>query len=429
MIFHVFKPSRIRNGKRIRVRTYSGKYQLPGDPKPTQVALGVTDKQVAQAKLRDIVRKKERIAAGLERSETSEETLNAPISETLDRWISDLHAKGRTTHYVGIMEKMNLALFRANGWECVSDINARDFLKWRADNQDKAPKTLNEYLNACRGFLNWLVRIGDIEGNPLDRVEKVETRGRETRVRRAITHQEFLSLLSVSPFKRRIGYAAAYYTGLRKSELNEVRWEDLELETENPIIRARASTTKNKKTEALPLHPDLVQLLITHKHTSSPSSESERVFAIADRLHTFRTDLKSAGIPFEDDSGNRFDFHALRHTFATLLANGGAALPMAMKAMRHSEPSLTAKTYTDANALQLAPMIEQLPGMSENVSQIDSPDSVSSAHLLSSPDTNVGDIDQQNPLVKSQLGHDLSQTDTTSHSKKMAPPVGFEPTT
>ncbi|MCB1099733.1 MAG: tyrosine-type recombinase/integrase [Verrucomicrobiae bacterium] len=78
-------------------------------------------------------------------------------------------------------------------------------------------------------------------------------------------------------------------------------------------------------------------------------------------------DLEAAGIPFLDEHGHRFDFHSFRHSFATRLAAraSGAPLSSTMQAMRHSDPSLTAKNYFDANAMPLAPMIHSLPGIGE----------------------------------------------------------------
>jgi len=61
----VFRPKRWVNGK-VRVgRTWIGQFRLVGDVKPTRVALGVSDKQVAKEKLSRIVREAEREREGL----------------------------------------------------------------------------------------------------------------------------------------------------------------------------------------------------------------------------------------------------------------------------------------------------------------------------------------------------------------------------
>ena len=65
MMQNVFRAKRWVNGKRRVSRTYTGQYRLAGDAKPRRVSLGVSDKQVAQEKLRQIVREAERERAGL----------------------------------------------------------------------------------------------------------------------------------------------------------------------------------------------------------------------------------------------------------------------------------------------------------------------------------------------------------------------------
>ena len=63
------------------------------------------------------------------------------------------------------------------------------------------------------------------------------------------------------------------------------------------------------------------------------------------------------------------DFHALRKTFGTNSAKSGVPFRVAMELMRHSDPNLTAKTYTDAGML---PVWDAVAGLALlNDAQID----------------------------------------------------------
>ena len=75
---------------------------------------------------------------------------------------------------------------------------------------------------------------------------------------------------------------------------------------------------------------------------------------------TLLKDLAACGIKGVDEHGRHLDFHALRHTFATILANAGISPRVAMELMRHSDMRLTAKTYTDAMNLPLFGELEKL---------------------------------------------------------------------
>ena len=58
----------------------------------------------------------------------------------------------------------------------IGEVTPESFCIWRATER-KCPKTLNEYLNAINGLMNWLEpRIGK---NPLRHVQKVQTSGME----------------------------------------------------------------------------------------------------------------------------------------------------------------------------------------------------------------------------------------------------------
>ena len=74
-------------------------------------------------------------------------------------------------------------------------------------------------------------------------------------------------------------------------------------------------------------------------------------------------DLKAAGIERIDSSGRKIDFHALRHTFCTLLMSSGVPVRVVQEMMRHSEMRLTTKIYTDAVGLPTVAGINKLPSM------------------------------------------------------------------
>ena len=122
---------------------------------------------------------------------------------------------------------------------------------------------------------------------------------------------------------------------------------DLHLDGTRPFILARAGTTKNKKEAIIPLHPPLAEEL-----RSLPVKKADPVFKIG--LHperTFKRDLHRADIEPLDPLGRKLDFHSLRKTFATRLAQKGISVRLTQELMRHSDPKLTANIYTDVSQL------------------------------------------------------------------------------
>lgn len=87
------------------------------------------------------------------------------------------------------------------------------------------------------------------------------------------------------------------------------------------------------------------------------------------RVKTLRKDLSRAGIVFIDESERRLDFHALRMTFGTMLAVNHVHPTYAVHLIRHSDPKLTMKIYTDASQLALCHSVARLSSINTRMGQ------------------------------------------------------------
>jgi integrase len=364
----VFLPWRKRNGKRVRDTVYHGRYRLDGDASPTQVSLRTTDRRVAESKLRAIVEEAERERAGILPPKLMRESVARPLRDHLDEYVADLRARGRVKRYWNPVRYRVLKLIEVCRWSTSRDVSTDSFVTWRARQADLAAKTLNEYLAAARGLLNWMVRHGRAPLNPLSSVGRVDTRGRETIRRRALTVDQMRALLAAAP-ERRAVYLVAAQTGLRRGELAALRWSDVVLDGEDPVVNVRASTAKNRKAAALALAPEVVTEL---RRLQAVARRDRPVFdRMVPKMPTFKADLERAGVPFIDSEGRRVDFHALRHTLGTNLSRAGVPLRVAMELMRHSDPGLTMKTYTDVAKLPLREAVNALPRFMGDVADVE----------------------------------------------------------
>ena len=217
MIAYIYRPKRQRNGKRIISRLYSAKIRVDGERRISQVSLSVSDKQVAQEKLRQLVQEREKELNGLLPPRKMRDAAQDSLTIHLKDFIGDLRAKGRNRQYIAEFENRLLLLMEQCGWQSLSNVTADSFVKWRTEHK-KSAKTLNEYLASAKGFLNWMTKQGRSASNALDAVEKTETRGKEVRARRAYADEEIQALLSVAG-ERRIVYLTAVMTGIRHGEL------------------------------------------------------------------------------------------------------------------------------------------------------------------------------------------------------------------
>lgn len=156
-----------------------------------------------------------------------------------------------------------------------------------------------------------------------------------------------------------LGYLLAADAGLRRNEANKLRWSDVQLETAEPMLVVRAQNAKNRREQAIPLHPELLAELVKRK----PSATSPASFVLPEGVPTMpmlRRDLEAAGIAYFDETGQQADYHALRRTFATRMAKFGVGQRTRQELMRHRSASET-EGYTDASHLMLREAIGMLP--------------------------------------------------------------------
>ena len=117
-----------------------------------------------------------------------------------------------------------------------------------------------------------------------------------------------------------------------------LEWRDLDLNA--GLMHLRAETTKARRAASLPLPPFLRETLRAWK----PRAPNPAVLCSVPDPRTLRGDLMRAGIPPITSQG-KIDIHALRVSFATLLARSGAPIASAQRLLRHSSPVLTLRVY------------------------------------------------------------------------------------
>jgi integrase len=360
MICNVYKQRLRISGELKQAASWTGRLRMEWESGVSHVALNTTDKRIALHKLLQLADEREKERRGTLAPKLVREAAERPLMELLGEYLVELESRGRTTRtlkkYRGTLRK----LFERCQWGKIQDVTTRSFCQWR-NLCGLSGKTTNDLLACATTFFDWLEHQRMLSQNPLKYVERVDTRGR-TQYRRALSQDEIGKLLSLAPHSRAVVYLTAIYTGLRRNELNQLRWGDLHLDELQPFVCAPASITKNKKEAKLPLRPEVVQALRSIRPVDA--APFQWVFhGQVPRVRTFRKDLERAGIVFIDGSGRRLDFHALRVTLGTMLAVNQVPLTDAMHLMRHSDPKLTMKVYTDAAHLDLSSAFAALPGM------------------------------------------------------------------
>lgn len=336
---------------RVRFSIDGRKYEMP---------LQTRNREVADVRARGLVLEKERELAGLLAPKGEREAAQTPLPQLLERWLTNGLAPTVTRKHRALSRNRPSRVFEACGWRFVRDITPESFEAWRAGESRAgvAAKTVNEYLAHLRSFLSWLEGRQVIGVNPLRIVKPLPVVRKDTG--RAFSFEEVQAMVSVAPAYRGCIYTVAAFTGLRRAELRALEWNRVTLEGPAPRIELEASKTKNRKGQALPLHPDALKALLKLREMA-PAGGTAVFFKGITRMERFRKDLEEAGICQIDPRGRELDFHSFRRGFATMLNAAGVPLRVAMELMRHSDARLTLGTYTDAQHLPLSIEVQKLP--------------------------------------------------------------------
>lgn len=338
-----------------------------------------------------------------------------PIAEHVEAYLSSLCNKRCHVSHVSQMRSILTKVFEAAGVITLHDLDSvmvseaiNELTKSRRkfETSTTAPaglsdRTKSNYGVRVRSFGKWLVKVGRTQHNILAGVDTVGGSAiRTVHGRRALSKAEVTQLLDaamrrpveeartirrgarmgqplarVSPerlarlqrggMERMTIYLMAVWTGLRRSEMQDLRWSDCHLGVERPCIQLRAEATKSKRADRVPLHPEVVVQLQKWQQQrptrpAGVAAEEDSVFEHLPSMLTFKSDLRRAGIPYEVSGRGFVDFHALRKTYSTLMAAANLPPRIRQSAMRHSTPDLTETTYMDEAHL---PVYEHVAGM------------------------------------------------------------------
>lgn len=205
----------------------------------------------------------------------------------------------------------------------VTSIQVRRFIQDRLKNHQQKARSINRKISSLQSFTQYCMREKYISHDFMGGIEKPKFNQKLPVYMSLDDLKQLFRFLDedTSKFAKRneVMFKLLATTGMRRSELVSVTWEQLDFS--NQTIRVHG---KGKKERLLPLHAALVPLLSEYKSTlkKHQTYPTEPVFLNKNGkqldprgLHgIFKKALKKAGLP-----PSRFSLHHLRHTFATLM--------------------------------------------------------------------------------------------------------------
>jgi integrase len=184
----------------------------------------------------------------------------------------------------------------------------------------RTPTTINRELSFLRRLLNWAVNTGKIEKNPMMGFTFLEEANHRERILSTDERKRLMEALNDPHYSSiRLIVLIALYCGMRKGEILNLTWEDIdERERVFDLLRTKSKRGIKRRRRKVPIPPSILGELKKHSRTSAwlfPSS-SDPLKPIGEITKSFTSLLNKAKI-------TGFHFHDLRHVAATLMAEVG----------------------------------------------------------------------------------------------------------
>jgi integrase len=206
--------------------------------------------------------------------------------------------------------------------------------------------TVRNALLPLRAICRRALSRGDIQVNPTVGIEIPAVRGRRTRF---ATPEEAQLLVDAAPAVDRVLWATAFYAGLRRGELQALRWVDVDLaggvlrverswDVKAGVIDPKSIAGRRK----VPIAAVLRDYLVQHKIEAADAL----VFGRADGTpFATSTISKRANDGWRQAQLRPITLHECRHTFASLMIAAGVNPKALQTFMGHSSITVTLDRY------------------------------------------------------------------------------------
>jgi site-specific recombinase XerD len=196
-------------------------------------------------------------------------------------------------------------------------------------------------------FAKWLVSRGLLPSNPLEDISLPRIPKKIPRSLSLDRAQDLLRFARNQRFRSRFEGIRAYaivamflYTGIRKRELRRLELRDVDLE--NHVVSVRSG--KGAKDRIIPIPPQLKEVLFSYLAERGRRNAAENPYfflgiqgngKLGDKV------LRRTIMKIREGSRIYFTPHLLRHTYATLMLEGGCDLFSLSKLMGHADIKTT----------------------------------------------------------------------------------------
>ena len=229
---------------------------------------------------------------------------------------------------------------RVNDLDEVNITLIRSYIQTIKEKRNLSNTSIYKKIAILKSYFNFLEDEEVILKNP---TRKIRFPRKEKQIPKVPTHQEFewlIKCLEYSPARCRKNYIRdklifhmLYYCGLRRSELLNLDWDDVNLESKVLFIRS----TKNKSDRIIPIHCKVLELLELYLDQRLPLTSRVLIIGEIDKRLTITafTNLINMHLMISGLKKKGYTAHSFRHAFATRLTEKNVNILLVQRLLGH----------------------------------------------------------------------------------------------
>ena len=194
--------------------------------------------------------------------------------------------------------------------------------------------TINREICCLKVVFRKAVEWERLEDSP---AKKVKTFKESPNSPRLLEEDEIIRLLEAMPERLKPLIACVVYAGLRKTELFQLQWADINWKTQElNVVSRRGQHTKNYESRRIPMNDILVKTLRQHRHLKGP-------YVFCDETGKPYSDIRTALNHAADRAriAGPIRLHQLRHAFCSHALMQGIDPRTVQKWMGHKDLKTT----------------------------------------------------------------------------------------
>ena len=296
----------------------------------------------------------ERAEAKVEAQQVAREAQDA-VRRTVTAYLSKSYAPDHLDHIRGgrATERDLKAAFPKLLKRDMASLTVDEMKRWanKRISEGIKPATVNRQRTMLMALLNHAVENGVLAANPLAKWKrlKVEDKSRVRYLGSNDSHERFkkgererfLEALDKMPTDIQAIIRTAMLTGMRRGEIFNLRWSDVDLKT--GIITVQ--TSKSGRSRSIPISSTLDQVLRSWRGDVIQLDRDALLFP-SPRTGGRRSDIKKPWTKLVEMAKlEDFHFHDLRHDSASRMVQAGVPVAEVSKILGHSSIQITEQVY------------------------------------------------------------------------------------